>query len=40
MLDGIVKLIESQLMYNEDIRKIELDLRVAKTDKDELFTMI
>ncbi len=33
MLDGILKLIESQLMYNEDIKKIELNLRVAKTDR-------
>jgi hypothetical protein len=32
-LNGILKLIESQLMYNnEDIRKINLNLRVAKTD--------
>jgi hypothetical protein len=32
ILEGILKLIESQLMYNEDIKKIDLNLRVAKTD--------
>ena len=37
MLDGILKLIESQLMYNEEIKKIDLDLRVAKKDKDEFY---
>ena len=37
MLDGILKLIESQLMYNEDIKKIHLNLRVAKTDKDAFY---
>src|SRR6185437_10542233 len=32
-LNGFLKLIESQLMYNnEDIRKIELNLRVAKIE--------
>ena len=34
MLDGILKLIESQLMYNEDIKKIDLNLRVAKIIND------
>jgi hypothetical protein len=35
ILDGILKLIESQLMLNEYIKKIDLDLRVAKTDKND-----
>ena len=30
-LNGILKLIEAQLMYQEVIRKVELKLRVAKT---------
>src|SRR6478672_3545388 len=30
-LNGILKLIEAQLMHSEDIKKIELKLRVAKT---------
>jgi hypothetical protein len=34
MLDGLLKLIESQLMYNEGIKKINLNLRVAKKDED------
>jgi hypothetical protein len=34
MLDGLLKLIECQLMYNDDIKKIDLKLRVAKKDKD------
>ena len=37
-LNGILKLIESQLMYNnEDIKKTELNLRVAKIDGDGSF---
>jgi hypothetical protein len=34
-LDGILKLIESQMMYNDDIRKVDLSLRIAKTGNDE-----
>jgi hypothetical protein len=31
LLNGILKLIEAQLMFHKDVRKIELNLRVAKT---------
>src|SRR5947209_5119115 len=31
-LDGIIKLIESELQCNDDLKKIDLNLRVAKID--------
>jgi hypothetical protein len=34
-LDGIIKLIESELMFNDDIRKVNLSLRVAKTNEND-----
>ncbi len=34
-LDGILKLIESQMMYNDDIKTVDLNLRVAKTGNGE-----
>jgi hypothetical protein len=35
-LDTILKFIESQLMFSEDIKKINLHLRVAKIDEDSI----
>ncbi len=33
-LDGFIKLIESELMFNDDIKNVNLSLRVAKTNED------
>ena len=33
-LDNVIKLIEAQSMFNVDLKKIDLSLRVAKTDDD------